>query len=157
MLRYWGPLALSQTEAGTRISTDSTIVAWCSHMKIEVLAEHWIKKWSYDDDDPRRKQYDWLFDLEYELIHNKPQEALRFIIEVLSLDSGNIFLAVLAAGPLEDLLVYNGDKIIGAVEQEAAINPRFATLLGGVWKRDMKDHVWEKVLKVRDCKGWDNT
>jgi len=61
----------------------------------------------------------------------------------------------LSAGPLEDLLAMHGPAIIDRVEAEAARDPTFAKLLGGVWQNRMTDEVWARVQAARDRRGWD--
>jgi hypothetical protein len=61
--------------------------------------------------------------------------------------------AVLAAGPLEDLLAYHGSEFIDRVETEARRNPRFRDLLGGVWRNTITDDIWARVEKIRGP-GW---
>ena len=58
-------------------------------------------------------------------------------------------LALLAAGPLEDLLAYDGARCIDRVEQLAKEDEKFNWLLGGVWRNSMTDEVWERVQAVR--------
>ena len=61
----------------------------------------------------------------------------------------------LSAGPLEDLLVYHGHEVIDRVESEARSNPKFASLLGGVWKNAMADDIWRRIQGVWDRRDWD--
>ena len=64
-------------------------------------------------------------------------------------------LGLLAAGLLEDLLSKRGQDYIGRVEQLALSSPRFAWMLGGVWRAQMSDDVWRRVNLVWDRRGWD--
>jgi hypothetical protein len=64
-------------------------------------------------------------------------------------------LAILSAGPLEDLLVYHGDTVIDRVEAAAKANPTFAFLLGGVWRNAISQEVWDRICAVRELRGWD--
>jgi len=56
---------------------------------------------------------------------------------------------------IEDLLSMHGDKFIDRIEAEARTDPSFAKLLGGVWKSQMSDQLWERVQAVWDRRGWD--
>lgn len=56
--------------------------------------------------------------------------------------------AVLAAGPMEDLLKRHGAEVIDQVESLAHSRPDFAFLLGGVWQSSIPDHLWERVRAV---------
>ena len=84
------------------------------------------------------------------LVHGEdPETVIDFIRAVLAKrndsDKWNTVIENLAAGPLEDLLVYQGPGIIEVVESYARQNPAFRHLLGGVWERDMAPEVWERV------------
>ena len=96
-----------------------------------------------------------VFDAVCVLVEERPDEAWAFILEVLATDAGTPVLETLSAGPLEDLLVQHGEQVIARVEAEARRNPAFADLLGGVWQRSIPETVWERVLQVRDRRGWD--
>jgi hypothetical protein len=89
-----------------------------------------------------------VFDLEREY----PEETWSLILEILSKTDLVHVLAVLAAGPLEDLLAFHGEKVIDRVEVEAKANPRFKNLLLGVWQRStMSEELWKR---VRGAAGW---
>ncbi len=85
----------------------------------------------------------------------EPERALRLILQILQRDHASEVIAILAAGPLEDLLSGHGPKMIDAIEEEARQNPKFAFLLGGVWPSDIDSDVWRRVELVRVRSGWD--
>ena len=64
------------------------------------------------------------------------------------LDSSEKILANIAAGPLEDLLVYHGEKFIDRVEEAAQSDPVFKKMLGAVWQNAIPDDVWNRVKAV---------
>ena len=96
-----------------------------------------------------------VFDVVYDMVRKRPEEALAFILEVLRNDDSSVVAENLSAGPLEDLLVYHGATLIDRIEQEAKRNQKFAWLLGGVWQNAMPEAVWLRVQKARDRRGWD--
>ena len=55
----------------------------------------------------------------------------------------------LAAGPLEDLIVKFGDKLIHQIELESQKNPKLRKQLGLIYKRNISDDLWERILKLR--------
>ncbi len=65
------------------------------------------------------------------------------------------FREVLSAGAVENLLGYHGEQFIERVEAEARTNPKFASLLGGVWQSSMSDELYSRVQAVWDRRGWD--
>ncbi len=58
-------------------------------------------------------------------------------------------LGAIGAGPLEDWLDNHGERIINRVEQEAARDPRFRYCLSHVWRGDMNEALWERVIRAR--------
>lgn len=88
------------------------------------------------------------------MIRESPEEAWRFVLAAMNLDSSMFLLSNLAAGPLEELLVYHGSEIIERVELEAKANPNFALLLGGVWKSEISDEVWRRVELAANRSAW---
>lgn len=120
------------------------------------LAVAWVKdKWassSAGPDEPPMTVFERVDELKYE-----DPETLWDVIR-LALDASQDeteVIEVLAAGPLEDLLVHHGAEFIERVEQEARRNPRFAHLLGGVWQSSMADDLWRPVQVVWNRRGWD--
>jgi hypothetical protein len=85
----------------------------------------------------------------YDVVHDAPEVAWSAILEILQRELTEDQLAVLAAGPLEDLLAVHGPAFIERVEREANRNPRFNQLLGGVWQNEMKSEIWERIQKAR--------
>jgi hypothetical protein len=82
------------------------------------------------------------------MTHERPEDGRAFILEVLASDNSTPVVESLSAGPLEDLLTYHGATLIDRVEAEARRNPKFASLLGGVWKNAMSDDTWRRVQGV---------
>ena len=93
-------------------------------------------------------EFDWA-------VHDYPELAWQAICEALGQQRMANHLPVLAAGPREDLLSLHGKQFIDRVESEAKRNPRFAWLLGGVWKHEMSEQIWNRVQAVWDRAGWD--
>src|SRR4051812_4994734 len=77
----------------------------------------------------------WAYDEIYRLIHDDPAGALKLILLILANDDSPPVFQVLAAGPLEDLLDFHGEAVITTIEEEARRNPKFRSLLRGVWRR----------------------
>ncbi|SEA31003.1 hypothetical protein SAMN05216562_2548 [Microbulbifer marinus] len=111
--------------------------------------------WEFESGDPRRDQYEWVEDIEYEFVYEKPNEALDLILTIMNFSQSNAIKEVLAAGPLEQVLAQHGPKIIERVERLAQEDEKFAGLLGGVWKNSMASDVWVRVQNVWDRSGWD--
>ena len=80
---------------------------------------------------------------------SEAEDAWKAILRILELDPPDEVLAVLAAGPLEDLIDDYGALFIDRIETESRRNPRFRQLLGGVWKSSSAD-IW---ARVEACRG----
>lgn len=100
---------------------------------------------------------DWLLNSELEdgeatmadSLAEAPETAWAAILALVQRDLTPDQTALLAAGPMEDLLAMYGPQFIERVEREAAANPRFNYLLGGVWQNQMSLEIWARVQKAR--------
>lgn len=121
--------------------------------KVDVnqLSESWIAEWEIDDRDITSPGTPTSSDVIFDLTFDEDHEALwSFVLAAYPKEmSGRVF-AVLAAGPLEDLLAKFGPLYIDRIEALARQDRRFNDLLGGVWKNSMTDEVWERVTKARN-------
>jgi hypothetical protein len=95
-------------------------------------------------------EFDWV-------VRNKPEFAWQAIVAALHDPRLDVHLGLMAAGPLEDLLSAHGPSFIDRVETEARSNPKFASMLGGVWRHQMTEEVWGRVQAVWDSRGWDGS
>jgi len=85
----------------------------------------------------------------WDAVSEEPEIAWKTILQILKNDLADEKLSLLAAGPMEDLLVKHGESFIDRIEQEARENSNFNHLLGGVWPKRIPAHIWERVAKVR--------
>ncbi len=74
----------------------------------------------------------------------------EFVLAAYKCDMSDKVFAMLAAGPVEDLLAKCGVDYIDRVEGLARKEPRFNDLLGGVWRNSMTDDVWQRVQAIRN-------
>ena len=105
------------------------------------IATEWLVKSNLPDGQRWSSLDDASFD--------EPEIAWKGILSVLQHELTAEQEASLAAGPLEILLSLYGDRYIELVEREAAQNPRFNYLLGGVWRCNASEDVWNRVQKAR--------
>jgi hypothetical protein len=113
-------------------------------------AIEWIKKWSPINAVGTANSA--ASGLDNQLPKDNPELCLAAILEILKRipsDRSDHYFQVLAAGPLEDLLVYNGEVCINQVELAARQNPSFRLLLNGVWSSAIKPDVLARLTKYR--------
>lgn len=120
------------------------------------LVSAWIAFQYLQEDSPEYEKLQWSFGRVWELCDESPDEALDFTLATINKDFSPTIQATLSAGPLEDLLVKHGDQMITKIESLAGSNAKFATLLGGVWKNNMTDAIWQRVNAIADRRGWDD-
>ena len=122
--------------------------------KSDVVAG-WIDLQTAPEGSAEYEESFWSSMLLDDLVENFPEEAFDVVLEIMKLDRSIPIVGAIAAGPIEDLLVRHGSLIITKVEQHAKASHKFASMLGGVWKRDMDDSIWMRLTTVWDRRGWD--
>ncbi|MBA3602019.1 MAG: hypothetical protein H0W45_12470 [Acidobacteria bacterium] len=80
---------------------------------------------------------------------SSPELQWKFILLTVSLAETDEQLGDIAAGGIEHLLGWHGEKYIEIFEQEVQQNPKFARALTGVWKYMMSDEVWTRIQKLQ--------
>lgn len=112
------------------------------------LARDWIALNEIGSGRPESAHLDWAFNAMCDLAFKSPDECWDVILAILKMDQSDNIMAKLAAGPLEELLVYHGSKVIDRIEQLARQDDEFRKLLGGVWKNSIPDEVWIRLQAV---------
>ena len=120
----------------------------------DYLMECWLASQSAD---PHiKEQNEWAFMEPADEARENPDRAWEYILFAAHDQRfSEHHLGVMAAGALEDLLSYHGPAFIDRVEQMAKTDHRFAWMLGGVWRFEMSDEIWDRVQAVWDRRGWD--
>jgi hypothetical protein len=88
-------------------------------------------------------------ELMLDAVEEAPETVWPAVLKILEHELTDEQIALLAAGPMEDLLAHHGAQFIERVEAEAQRNPRLNHLLGGVWKSSMTEDIWERVQRAR--------
>jgi hypothetical protein len=122
---------------------------------LEKVVPAWIELQKTADDSPHYDELFWSVEMLYNLVAGHPELAFAAILSILKADQSNTTYENLSAGPLENLLSSHGQAVIDRIEKEAATNPNFRRLLGGVWKNGIDDAIWQRVQGCRDRRGWD--
>ena len=100
---------------------------------------------------------EWAYDAVTDFTYNDRFEELWGVIVALGELDEEIeteTLAVIAAGPLEDLICKAGPQFIDRVERAAKFNAIIGRMLTGVWGKSSAPLVWERV--VRFCRAFPN-
>jgi hypothetical protein len=86
----------------------------------------------------------------HDLVLEDPERAWRIIVGLSAQKLNPEVAAVIAAGPLENMLGLYGAEIIDRVEQLAKSSLEFNQLLSLVWQSEIDDVLWKRILAV--CK-----
>jgi hypothetical protein len=116
--------------------------------EIQQIAQTWIEMHRLPEDSQERETKFWAFERLSDLVQENPEEAWKIIETMRHLDGTDSILANVAAGPLEDLLLYHGDKFIDRFEILARDDQQFRKLLGAVWQNNMSDALWARVKAI---------
>ncbi len=68
-----------------------------------------------------------------DIVREEPERAFPLILSLIGASPSDEFLAIVAAGPLENLLCEHGEAFIERVEELARRDPHFRRGLAGVW------------------------
>jgi hypothetical protein len=114
------------------------------------LAIEWIDKWSLSNATSAANSA--ASGLDDEVPRENPKLCLDAIVEILNRipsDPSDHHFQVLAAGPLENLLVYNGEVSVDDIELLARRSTSFRLLLNGVWSPSISSSVLARLEKYR--------
>lgn len=119
----------------------------------EELIEAWVRRYELMDKIGKKSEEAkglwWAYEKLDGICRNTPEHTLKLINKILASTQNEFVLANLAAGPLEDLIGRHEEKVIDEVETLARQNPKFRSLLQGVWQCGSKE-IWSRVLKASD-------
>jgi hypothetical protein len=114
---------------------DEIVTAWIAHINADAGSPEYL--WAYE------RVMDWA--LQHDL-----EQLWEFILAAFQRDMPLETAAALAAGPIEDLLSNDGLKFIDRIEELARKDPKFNWILGGVWRNDMMEEIWQRVQSIRN-------
>lgn len=123
------------------------------------FAERWMGwlRATQGDAAPERHAEFWTFALFGALATRAPDLCLDAVLACLVLATSAEEAALIAAGPLEDLIAASGTAIIDRLEVEAAQRPRLRYALTGVWAEGSAGTpLWHRIEAARQGEGIDS-
>ena len=120
----------------------------------QIIARYWLAKWDDTGTESEKELNSWVDNAYFSARDHDADYFFKIVEAIHEQDILQEHIEVVAAGPVEDLLAHHGEKVIERVVALATSDPKFAQVLGGVWKSDMEDSVWELVRKHRDTSIW---
>ena len=112
------------------------------------LAEYWHRDLVLMAAD-REVPAHWASDLILTLPEHAPEPAWATIRATLDLCTTPEEVAVLAAGPTEDLIGHHGAAMIDRIAADAAASARVRYLLSGVWQAETPALLWARIEAAR--------
>ena len=114
--------------------------AYQSDPELRELAEDWATHptpdWTAADD----RLLDWM--------HSNPDRALATICAIAQISDDPQRLGLLAAGPLENLLCIQGERVLEPIRILAHQHNSFRDLVAGVWQHTMTNVLYQKVRAI---------
>jgi len=92
----------------------------------------------------------WSTEVIWDFCREAPTEAWDVILGLIEAATSEKLLALIGAGPLEDLMCYQGEALISLVEQEAVKNKKFLTTMKSVWLDSKDTSAWRKFYEIAD-------
>jgi hypothetical protein len=111
------------------------------------LAAAWIRFQSLSKGSVEYDQLFWVVERFIDA-SSEPATAWNVIQKIISLNQNDAILAMVGAGPFEDLMVHHGALLIDKVESCARASPAFRRMLGVVWKNAISDEVWDRIRAI---------
>ena len=123
--------------------------------EMDRVVDAWLIAEQSVEGTPEHDENSWAWDLvtDWRISGEGAENLWEFVQAAYTREMPSLTFAVLAAGPLEDLLADFGRDYIERIETLARKDPKFNELLGGVWKNAMSDEVWDRVQAIRN-KVW---
>jgi len=112
------------------------------------LIESWIELQKSNRRDLENDENFWAYEEINSLTKTFPLYVLDFIEAACKVTNDDKILASLAAGPLEDLLVKNGNVVITEIERRFIKDAKLKKVLASVWENDIDAKVWDRVRVV---------
>ena len=112
------------------------------------LAAVWIEYHQLPDSEAEASSLVSAIEQLYDLVRNQPEAAWPIIQELWTVDQTDRMLAIIAAGPVEDILCWHGPDFIVRIEQLAKQHDVVRRMLGAVGRRDMAEDVWRRLKGV---------
>ncbi|MDR5654576.1 DUF6869 domain-containing protein [Ruixingdingia sedimenti] len=116
------------------------------------LAERWLGylRATMEAEAPQDHPEFWTFSLLCDLADTAPDLCLDTVLAALALCGTAEEAALIAAGPLEDVIARNGPAVIDRIEAAAAASPRFRHALTGVWPQGSAGTpLWRRIEAAR--------
>lgn len=83
------------------------------------------------------------------LVRTDPKKAWKIISNLINNTANESLLAFIAAGPVEDLLVYH-PEMIDQIEHDIFGKTKFYEVLDCVWKNKMSNETWDRLQQILD-------
>lgn len=117
-----------------------------SESEKEAIVDAWIRLQNSVEGSAEYEANLWAGLKIWRLKNGNPNDCWAIILAIIDKDRSDEVLDVLAAGPMEDLLVEHGAQFIEVVEKQAHKDQTFRRMLQGVWQNAMPEDVWQRVL-----------
>jgi len=126
---YATPIPLGSKDAATFTEND-----------MDRIALNWLKY----------QETSWAWEKINQIIRDEFIEYAFNVVKLLyEKSSSDVHLSSIGTGPLESLLIKNGEFIMDRIEELASTDKRFRICLSYVWPTNIAVDLWKRILKAR--------
>ena len=106
-------------------------------------------------DSPIYDENFWANDCMDTIVAEMPELGFKLIVFALTYFKEPFEIGCLAAGPLENLVYFHGERMIDEIEREAKDNEQFRLLLSGIWgESDVNPQIWHRIQQAVKDGPW---
>ncbi len=124
--------------------------AWLAEVREDELREDELPEEELPEDSDEDEKWTLGQTVAFMNFAAPPEKQWKFILIAVSLAESEYELADIAAGPIEHLLGWHGDEYISRVEEQAESDPKFASVMLGVWQYMMTEEIWARVQAIQE-------
>lgn len=115
---------------------------------IKKLTKAWI-----DYQNSQDEELEWASDDFIDLANESPEIAWECVLELIDTETSDEVLAILAEGPLEDLLAEHGSHFIDRIEGMSKDNLVFSRLIKHVWVDGIPAQIQDRIRTIQNNHG----
>ena len=119
------------------------------------LIDTWLKAQEVDVESEEYEELGWAVDYLFDLAYDSPGELLEIVEKILEKSDSETVVGALGSGPIEEMLVSNGNLVIKDVETLVENNSKFSECLKYTYidEQDSSPAVYKKIKLFKKVNG----
>ncbi|MEW8139520.1 MAG: DUF6869 domain-containing protein [Candidatus Thiodiazotropha endolucinida] len=113
-----------------------------------IIAKSWVAMHLAGSGTKVYEENFWSYEKLDDLVHKDPLRALEIIKAIIMVNSSELILSNLGAGPIENLMCYNDAAVIDDIQIEAEANLLFKKAMSSTWLDSSDTKYLERFYKI---------